>query len=388
MSRSLSVALLSHLTSPASPTGAEHSVALLAMGLRQRGHRVSLIAPAAGPLDESLRDAGVELFQESCRMCWMAYHEARAWPVAAAKWVRYAWPDPGAGRLSRRLREWKPDVVHVNALPHVRGAAAAARLGLPLLWHVREILPPGARRRWFAARLRRDAQGIVAVSEAVAGWLRDEGLGDRLRVIPNGVRIPEEIPEAGAARRALGIPEEGCVAGLFGQLRPHKGAREFVQAGRLALASRPELRFVLAGAGPAAFVDSIRRDIDGNDRFHLLPPQDGADCLLSAADIVCLTTLTPDPLPRTVLEAMAWGRPVAAFRSGGTSEMVEHDRTGLLTAPGDVQGLAAALTRLAGDPELRRRMGEEGRARAQRSFSLSHHLNRMEEALQATVSGE
>jgi glycosyltransferase involved in cell wall biosynthesis len=70
----------------------------------------------------------------------------------------------------------------------------------------------------------------------------------------------------------------------------------------------------------------------------------------------------------SILEAMALGRPVVATDVGGTPEQIEHERTGLLVAPGDVSGVAAALARLAADPATARAMGERGRERQRERF--------------------
>ena len=377
----LSVAFLSHLASPESPTGAEHSLALLAGGLARRGHRVLVVALGPWALEKQLRDAGAEVRILPSRALWLTGWDPVSIPTAAAKWIRFAMPTTGERALAELLGSWGADVVHVNCLPHVHGARAAPRAGIPLVWHLREILPPGARRRWFARRLDAFAREIVAVSEAVAGWVRKEELEDRLTVVHNGVAPSGETPlDPAEARKALGIPVDGCVAGLFGQILPHKGVLEFVRAGRLALASTSDMRFVVAGAGSPEFLESVRGEIaagEGVDRFHLLPPRASTTELLAASDLACLCTTTPDPLPRTVLEAMAAGLPVAAFRSGGTPEMVLDGESGLLVDVGDVAGLAGAMARLAGDAALRASMGAAGKARALESFSVEHHLNRM-----------
>jgi len=273
-------------------------------------------------------------------------------------------------------------------LPHVRGAAAARATGLPVGWHLREILPPGFRRRWFAERLRRHATRIVAVSEAVGRWVREEGLGQRLDVVPNGVAAAPPRGDAAAARRALSVPEEGFLVGMFGQLLPHKGGLQFIRAARLALREQPALRFLLAGPGPRRAVDALRdeaRSPEGRQRIHVVPAQPSADPLLAAMDAVCLPTLTPDPFPRSVLEAMAAGLPVAAFRGGGVAEMVRDGETGLLVEPGDVEELARAFARLGGDPAAARAMGEAGRRRAKSEFSIERHVDRMERLLGAAA---
>jgi glycosyltransferase involved in cell wall biosynthesis len=390
VSERLSIALLSHLASPQAPTGAERSLALLAGGLRVRGHRVAVVAPGRWALAGSLEDRGVEVETVPSRSCWMTYWEPRPWLVALAKWGRCLWPQRAKSRLGDYLRRWRPDVVHVNCLPHLAGAAAGAGTGRPVVWHLREIMPAGPRRRWLAGRLDRHASAVVAVSEAVARWVREEGLGDRLHVIPNGVEPLAAPPDARGARTALGLEQGGVVIGLFGQLVPHKGALAFIEAACAAAPSRPDLRFVLAGTGPAAFRRQCERAIAVSgraDRIRLLPAQPSGEPLIAASDVVCLATTTPDPFPRAVLEAMAAGRPVAAFDSGGTAEMLVDGETGLLVPCGDVAALADAFRRLAGDRSLRDAMGTAGAVRARERFSLDLHVSRME-ALFSNLSGE
>jgi glycosyltransferase involved in cell wall biosynthesis len=388
MSGRLHVALLSHLASSPAPTGAEESLALLAEGLHERGHRVEVVAPGPWVLEERLRGRSIPVHHVAVRSAWIVDPEPGVTAAAAARFLRFALPDAGEAKLASLLRALAPDVVHVNCLPHARGASAARRAGLPFVWHVREILPAGSRRAWFAGRLQ-DAARIVAVSEAAGGWIRDEGLDAKLTVVPNGVRADGAPQERQAARRALGLPEDGCLVGLFGQVLLHKGPVEFVRAGALALEEEPGLRFVVAGSGPAAMIRLVREEIDGlhnRERFHVLPPQPGSGALHAAADVVCLASTGPDPLPRSVLEAMAAGRPVAAFRSGGVAEMVVHDETGILAEPGDVAGLARAFVLLARDPALRARAGEAGRLRASTEFSLERHVDRMEAVLRSAAA--
>jgi glycosyltransferase involved in cell wall biosynthesis len=112
-----------------------------------------------------------------------------------------------------------------------------------------------------------------------------------------------------------------------------------------------------------------------------LPPRPSGGELIAASDVVALTTASPDPFPRAVLEAMAAGRPVAAFDSGGTGEMVQDGETGILVPPGDVAALAEAFGRLAGDRAMRESMGRAAAARVRERFSLERHVSRMEQLL-------
>jgi glycosyltransferase involved in cell wall biosynthesis len=383
VTRPLAIALLSHVASPSAPTGAERSLALLAEGLAQRGHRTSVIAPGPWRLAQALRDCGVEVIEAPAPACWLSWWAPRSPFYAAAQWARFAVRAPaGRRRIARALARCAPDVVHVNCLPHLAGAAAAAELGLPLVWHVREILPPGPRRRWFARRLAA-AHTIVAVSEAAAAWVREERPAAGVEVVYNGVR-PAAAVGADEARRRLGLPLDGCLVGLFGQLLPHKGALAFLGAAEQALAEAPALRFVLAGPGPSSFVAELRRRAERpplRGRVSILPAQPDSDALVAAADVVALATLTPDPAPRAVLEAMSAGRAVVAFDSGGAGEMLVDGVTGALCPVGDEAALARAFARLGRDPALRAAMGEAGRRRAAERFSLDGHVEKMERLL-------
>jgi glycosyltransferase involved in cell wall biosynthesis len=77
------------------------------------------------------------------------------------------------------------------------------------------------------------------------------------------------------------------------------------------------------------------------------------------------------------LEAMAHGRPVVATRAGGIPDKVRDGQTGRLVAPGDVDGLAAALADLAADPSRRQEMGRRGRARAEADFAWERIIERV-----------
>jgi glycosyltransferase involved in cell wall biosynthesis len=379
---------LSHLASNTAPTGAERVLDLLACGLSARGHRVAVVAPGQWGLAASQPGNDVEIKVIEVRCCWLVQAESQPLWLQAARGARFLLPDPGVRKLRAFLADFDPDVVHVNCLPHLRGAAVARACGRPVVWHVHEILPPGRRRRWFAGRLRRNATRIVAVSEAVAGWLRDEGLGDLVGVVHNGVEPPDRMPDPYVARRAFGLPADGCVVGLFSQLVEHKGALDFVRAAHQAGSENPHLWFLIAGHGPASFVERLRRAITNGpaaDRIRVVPPQPEIWPLLAAVDVAAITTLWPDPLPRVVMEAMVVGKVVAGYSGGGVPEMVVDGETGLLCAPTNVDGLAAAFGRLAGDGELRRRMGEAGRLRARELFSVERHVDRMEAVLQAAA---
>jgi glycosyltransferase involved in cell wall biosynthesis len=105
---------------------------------------------------------------------------------------------------------------------------------------------------------------------------------------------------------------------------------------------------------------------------------------LAQSDVFVLASRS-EGMPLSVLEAMAAGLPVVASSVGGIPELVVSGETGLLVRPGDIDALAAALHTVLADRELRRAMGDAGRARAQHLFDLpgfrAAHVRLYREAL-------
>jgi len=384
------IAAISHLASPAAPTGAEKSLFALTEALAGRGHELGVVAPGRWCLGSGLEASGVEVATIRSRACWLVQWGPQPPTTQILRFLRYRLPDPGYRRMMVWLDRYWPAVVYVNCLPQLKGAAAARALGLPVVWHIREILPPGPRRRWFARRLKRDATLIVAVSHAVAEWLNDEGLGDLVTVVHNGCDVPRDRVASSELRKSFGLPTEGVFVGFFAQLVSHKGTVDLVQAGSLAMAEVPSLFVVVAGAGPPDEIERLRTEIAKSpfsERFFVLPPQREVWNLLAAADMVAVPSLWPDPLPRTVMEAMAAGRPVVAYRSGGVPEMIAEGETGFMVEPGDREGLAEQMVRLASDPELRHRLGTAAGAKAKAEFSVAAYVDSMEKILKKAAGG-
>lgn len=385
----MKLAAISHLASERAPTGAEKSLAHLVEAFADRGHEIAVAVPGPWALDARMRRCGVDVVEVANRPCWLVQAGEQPLWKQALRYLRFRMPLGGTRRLMVWLDRFWPDVVYVNCLPQVRGAAAARALGLPVVWHLREILPPGRRRRFFARQLRRDASRIIAVSRAVADWVADEGLGERTTVIHNGCRVPGQRPDPAAARAGFGLPADRVLVGFFAQLIDHKGVFDLTDAAIRVMDRDPRFGVVFAGEGPAA--EPLLAAIAGSnhaDRFVVLPPQREVAELLAAVDIIAVPSVWPDPLPRSVMEAMAAGLPVVAADVGGVSEMVVDGETGLLVGAGDVAGLSAAIGRLAGDADLRARLGAAGRKRAAEDFSLQATVDAVEAVLADAAGGD
>jgi glycogen synthase len=210
-----------------------------------------------------------------------------------------------------------------------------------------------------ARPLLRRARVVIAVSEQLAEAARRAGARD-VRFIPNGVEIPESI----------GAEAEPPEVLYVGRLSPEKGIRELVEATR-------GLKLVVAGDGP---LRSLVPEALG------FVPHAEVEQLLARAAVVVLPSHR-EGLPQVLLEALGHGRAVVATPVGGIPSLVEDGVTGLLVPPGDAKGLRAAIERLLGDQDLRRRLGEAGRARVTELCSWGHVTDDTIAAYEAALAG-
>jgi glycosyltransferase involved in cell wall biosynthesis len=201
----------------------------------------------------------------------------------------------------------------------------------------------------------------VAVAGEVARSLRALYGREPAATIPNGIALEDSAPPGAGAewRAANGFGADDLLVLSVARLEPQKNPLGLIEAFRRALGGVPHAHLLLAGDG--SLRDEAQRDLPA--RVHLLGARTDVPALLAAADVFALAS-DWEGHPIAIMEAMAAGLPVAATAVGGVPELVEHNATGLLTPPRDMAALGAALAALAGDAELRRRMGKAARERS------------------------
>ncbi|RFU20423.1 glycosyltransferase [Geodermatophilus marinus] len=268
------------------------------------------------------------------------------------------------------------DVVHAHqgedlaTLPLARLAARRHRCPLVVTVHcsVGHTLTGGSPRARLLRRLgglversalRRADAVVVLTARAAAALVADGVPAERVSTIPSGFE-PELFTGVGADPfPAVGRPRIGYV----GRLAPQKRADLLVAAfGRM----RAPAALVVVGDGPdAGLVRRAVRDSPASGRVTLagFVPHERVPGVLAALDVLALPSAYEE-MGSVLTEAMAAGLPVVASAVGGIPEVVRDGETGLLVPPGDVAALAAALDRLAGDPQLRARLAAGAREQA------------------------
>jgi glycosyltransferase involved in cell wall biosynthesis len=263
--------------------------------------------------------------------------------------------------LCRRLR---PDIVHANS-------SKAGILGRLAAWIARVPTRIFTAHGWaFAAYsgatskaylwADRALRPLTTATICVAENERRIGVAAGTCDARQTVVIRNAIDVHAAARATPGAGSPLVVS--VGRLKYPKDTRTLLEA---AARVPGDWQLHVVGAGP----DRAALEPLASDRITFAGVRNDVPALLAGASAFVLSSRS-EGLPISVIEAMAAGLPVIASDVGGLRELVEDGVTGFLVPAGDVDGLAEALARIVGDPELRRTLGDAGRARAEQLFDL------------------
>jgi glycosyltransferase involved in cell wall biosynthesis len=290
--------------------------------LRERAIDVEVVSPA------SFRHFGI------------AYGSGVVGNLRSAPWKAVLLPAfLGSFARAARRAAHDADLVHAHWLPSGAVALTTRKPFVVQLWGTDVEL--ARRAPWLARRVLERARLTICASNALADSARELG-AKAVRVIPSAVELPERVGEPADPPEVL----------FVGRLSPEKGILDLVQAA-------DGIPLTVAGDGP------LRDRVPGALGFvqhTALPP------LYERAAVVAVPSHR-EGFGVACAEAMAHARPVVASAVGGLLDLVVDGETGMLVPPRDIPALREALERLLADPDLRRRLGEAGRARVQERFS-------------------
>jgi glycosyltransferase involved in cell wall biosynthesis len=351
--------------------GAERVMSLLCNALQASGHEVSLWTfDGAGRdfyrLDERVRRVGFGLLADT-RLIDKVHVNVRR-----------------LLRLRRQLRRERPDVL-VSFIAQANVIALMAAVGLDIPVVVSERIDPRVHRESLPVRVLRRltyrrASCLVVQTNAVRAWGKRMTGKERVVSIPNPVAIPQ-------ARSAThpSVSDQSLRVVAMGRLVRQKGFDLLLQAFSEVTPRFPHTSLVIYGDGPEREALQAQADALGLDGRVSFPGQtDRAAQALGDAALFVLPSRY-EGFPNVLIEAMSLGRAVIAFDCpSGPAEIIRHEIDGLLVPACDVEALAAAMTRLLSDSELRARIAARA-AEVSDRYSLQRVIADWERVLEGTV---
>jgi glycosyltransferase involved in cell wall biosynthesis len=351
-------------------------VANLAAGLETRGYHTTLVAGSLARGEDSMAfvarrlGVGVVSVPEMEREVSL-HHDARS-----------------IGRLAEIIREERPHILHTHtAKAGAIGRAAsllAGRARPPVVLHtfhghvLKGYFGPG--RTAFFRQVERTLARLSDVLVAVSPEVRDElvALGvapqEKFAVIRLGIPLVERLGDPTADldyRRLYGIPRDAFVVGWVGRMTGVKDTASTLEILRATRERGVEAVLCLVGDGPERDdLEQAARDLGIARSCFFVGYQEDVAGYYRLFDAFLLPSVT-EGTPVSAIEALASGTPVVANRVGGVPDVVRDGLDGFLVEPGDVEAAAERLATLAGDPALRARLGETGRARVLERYSVT-----------------
>ena len=287
----------------------------------------------------------------------------------------------------------KPDIVHTNQLSISIAAGMACRVvGITSIWHLRESISESVPRMViivfrFLAFIFADC--IICNSVYTATHLKCKLLNKKLKIVYNGIN-PESstIPVNNFDVNLLNTLSKHRSIGIFSRITPLKGHLYLIDAIK-----------ILRERGHRIYL-SIVGGFETHNEMYLSLLKERVACLgmeesilflgyvkniyplLNVTDIVVSTSIEPESFGRTLIEAMSMEKPVVATDIGAHSEIIESGVSGYLIKPRDPDQLADKLEELIIDDELAENMGNCGRVRYERHFTLSKSCQNIKEIYQ------
>ena len=284
--------------------------------------------------------------------------------------------------LAREIAAFGPDIIHLfnnravlNGLRAARGCRARIVAYRGNVGNV-SVFDPLAWLRYLNPRIDR----IVCVSDSVRASLSSVGRPlwhlqpDKLVTIHKGHDL-SWYSQAPVERASLGIPDDAFVVGCVANWRPRKGVEVLLEAcERLDAAIHTHL--VLVGDMHSSSLTRRLAASPIRDRVHRLGHRADAPAVAATFDVAVLPAVKREGLPKTVIEAMAYGVATVATRVGGVAELIEDGVSGIIVPPGDARALAEAIARLHETPDLRERLGRCARERIRASFRIEDTIEK------------
>jgi glycosyltransferase involved in cell wall biosynthesis len=276
-------------------------------------------------------------------------------------------------KIYRILKERQIDLIYLNTSASIWAAKAAKLLRIPVISHIREDLR-GFNNLIIRSKIRSCSDKIILISNWMKSFIRTS----KAVVVHNTVDIAD-FQHLDPDRIRLEFNIKNKIIVFIGSLEERKGIKYLLKAFPLIKASVPDVKLLIVGKplpGQKGYLNMLKGLAkDPNIIFAGTRP-DVYD-IIAASDILAAPSLS-EAFGRTVIEAMACGKPVVASNVGGIPEIIEDGKTGILVPPKDEKALANAVIKLFASKDLAGSMGKAGRQRAEQYFNIGSQVKEIE----------
>jgi glycosyltransferase involved in cell wall biosynthesis len=229
---------------------------------------------------------------------------------------------------------------------------------------------------------------IVVVSKDLRKKVLKLGIpSERILLLHNAVPEPSTKGTSDSSlRKELGFGDNEKIIASIGRLSKEKGVDDLLVAVRAILGKFPDARFLIIGEGPEEpLLEARTKKLGLESVVYFLGFRDDLNMVYPAIDLVVLSSYT-EGLPKVLLEALSYGKPVVATSVGGVPEIIIHEKTGLVVPPHSPALLSNAICDILSCPPKGDLYGEAGRSLIRSDFSLRSRTLKLEQLYEQAVN--
>ncbi|MDN3669275.1 glycosyltransferase family 4 protein [Echinicola jeungdonensis] len=360
--------------------GASRSLIRSVVGLKKNGFQPIVVLSSEGSLSKAIRKEGIMVKIIKLGIIRRKYFHLFGL-FNRAKYLYRAYK-----QLNRIVDEEKIKIVYSNTTAVWVGAFVAKSKKLLHIWHVREIIEsPSWFKKFIQNLLQKTGDLVLCVSKATANNYAEKVDANKLRVIYNGIDYKPFLEAKYNLKEEIGISQDTVLIGMIARVHFWKGQTYFLDVAKHLVNRHKHIHFIMVGdafSGYEYLYDEIKEKVRSNgleEKVTDLGYRTDIPEIMGGLDIFMLPSILPDPLPTTVLEAMATGKPVVATRHGGATEMVLEGKTGYLVPWNNPKVAAKAFDELIEKEELRKEFGKTGQERVIQHFSIDSYIQNLGE---------
>ena len=362
--------------------GSDKTLLQLVIGMSLAGHKVIVVVPNEGLLTQEFKKNNIRYIVSPV----LKLH--RDMFTFRKMFLSFLDIFSSIKKIRKETKNLKIDFIHSNTLAVLNGAIYAKLFHIQHIWHIHEIIEkPKIVKKIFKFLINSFSDIVVFNSNATAihwGIKNDKISYNIIYNGSNNFEISLSADEINVLRKKfLDTERQSIIITLVGRISRFKGQQLLLKAFELACKDKTDCHLVFVGNSPSGqehYQNDLEKMVNGSqkkDFIHILPYQKNIDEVYTISDIIVVPSTEPESFGMVALEAMAAERAVIVAGHGGILEIIDHNKTGIIFEPSNLEDLARSLNELIENKQLRERLGKAAREKA-KEFSLGKYLDSFE----------
>lgn len=364
--------------------GANRSLLALIEGLTKKKVKCCVVCNNEGHLTEKLTEMNIPYYIWPVQLCMARYNKRNRLSLLIRRnyetAVRLYKTLKQIPKLINKAKQWKVDIVYTNSSVTIAGIVLAKLIKKPHVWHIREfgkldydfVLDYPL---WLFKKILKCSNIIVFVSKSLSNYYFRGINSKKIKIVYNGVANEKDF----FLKKSRNVIVSEFVFLMVGLISQNKGQEEAIFAFNLINKRYPNTKLIIVGGGDAEDRKKQVFDLGLNDKVLFTGYVNNTKKYYLKADVLLMCS-KHEAMGRVTAEAMTLGLPVIGKNSGGTAELIQHKKTGLLYDTNYIE-LSDMMMEIMINRKLYNEIKKEAFVYAKNNFTIEKYSNSIYEIL-------